>query len=88
MPRWTLADLFLYGEMFMFDIRFNQVSTINMVMATGLAVGESVHLHGVACLAANRRVHSAPLACCMPSALMQPSAGATAFDRRLAWLDE
>ncbi len=38
-----LVDYCLFGEMFMINIRFNQVSVINMIMATGLAVDYSVY---------------------------------------------
>ncbi|KAG2453756.1 hypothetical protein HYH02_001967 [Chlamydomonas schloesseri] len=38
-----LTDFFLFGEMFILGIRFNQVSIINMIMATGLAVDYSVY---------------------------------------------
>ncbi|KAG2483200.1 hypothetical protein HYH03_017935 [Edaphochlamys debaryana] len=38
-----LVDFFLFGEMFILGIRFNQVSIINMIMATGLAVDYSVY---------------------------------------------
>eukprot|EP00198_Chlamydomonas_reinhardtii_P013063 XP_001702400.1 sterol sensing 5-transmembrane protein [Chlamydomonas reinhardtii] len=38
-----LTDFFLFGEMFILGIRFNQVSIINMIMATGLSVDYSVY---------------------------------------------
>lgn len=38
-----LVDFFLFGEMFILSIRFNQVSIINMIMATGLAVDYAVY---------------------------------------------
>ncbi|KAG2484795.1 hypothetical protein HYH03_016448 [Edaphochlamys debaryana] len=38
-----LVDFFLFGEMFILGINFNQVSIINMIMATGLAVDYSVY---------------------------------------------
>ncbi|KAJ9525687.1 hypothetical protein QJQ45_003506 [Haematococcus lacustris] len=38
-----LVILYLFGELFALNIRFNQVSVINMVMATGLAVDYCVY---------------------------------------------
>ncbi|GFR43592.1 hypothetical protein Agub_g4689 [Astrephomene gubernaculifera] len=38
-----MVDFFLFGEMFILNIRFNQVSIINMIMATGLSVDYSVY---------------------------------------------
>jgi len=39
-----LVDLFLFGELWMVGLRFNQVSVICLVMATGLAVDYSVYV--------------------------------------------
>ena len=39
-----LVDLFLFGLLWIVKIRFNQVSVINMIMATGLAVDYSVYV--------------------------------------------
>lgn len=39
-----IVDLYLFGELWILGIKFNQVSVINMVMATGLAIDYSVYL--------------------------------------------
>eukprot|EP00798_Chlamydomonas_sp_ICE-L_P007447 gene7447-587_t len=38
-----MVSLFLFGELWVLGIRFNQVSIINMIMATGLATDYSVY---------------------------------------------
>ncbi|MEW5303537.1 MAG: hypothetical protein WDW36_006218 [Sanguina aurantia] len=59
-----MVDLFLFGEMKFLDIRFNQVSVVNMIMATGLAVDYSIYfaqrfMHEVADGTRNGRVVAA-----------------------------
>ena len=38
------VDVFLFGELWIFNIRFNTVSVINLVMAVGLSADYSVHI--------------------------------------------
>ena len=40
----VLVDLMLFAEMWVFDIRLNTVSVVNLVMAVGLAVDYSLHV--------------------------------------------
>lgn len=38
------VDIFLFGELWLFGIRFNTVSVVNLVMAVGLAADYSIHI--------------------------------------------